>query len=273
MSDITVVTSYFDIGRGEWPKVVRGREMPFYAHRNEDTYLNYFSRLATLKNDMVIYTEEKSKDKIYSIRQQQAPDAKTEVVVLDFQQAIAGVRPVVDTVINRPEYIDLVNNPHFPEYWNADYVLVNYMKSTFVNHAIEKGLVNTDLAAWIDFGYVREEKTLTPGIHWKHSFNPTKMHYFNLKPLQPKRPMFDIIKTGDVYIMGCHIVGGKEAWKKQKKLSEINFDTLIRCGLMDDDQTILLMNYLLNPNIHQLHYINENDDGWFVIFNKFNNGE
>lgn len=272
MSDITVVTSYFDIGRGNWPRVVRGREMPWYAHRNEDTYFDYFTRLATLKNDMVIFTEEKSAEKIRKIRKDNS-DGKTNIMIVDLQDSIKSVKPRIETVINRPEYINLVNNPHFPEYWNADYILVNLLKSTFVNHAISQGVIDTPLAAWIDFGYVREAKTLTPGIHWKHDFDPSKMHYFNLRPIDKDRPIFDIIKTGDVYIMGCHIVGGLEAWKTNQKMTQRNLESLLVSGLMDDDQTFLLMNYLMNTDVIDLHYINENENGWFVIFNKFNNGE
>lgn len=272
MSDITVVTAYFDIGRGNWPKVVRGREMPFYAHRTEDTYFDYFTRLASLQNDMIIATEEKNAERILKIRREQS-DGKTDVLVIDFQKQIENIKPRIETVINRPEYIKFVNNPHFPEYWNTDYILINLFKTNFVVDAFKRGLIKNSLAAWIDFGYVRDDKTLKPNILWKHSFDPSKMHYFNLAPIDQTRPIFDIIKTGDVYIMGCHIVGGEEAWHNNLQLNNLSLQSLLHCGLMDDDQTFLLMNYLARPDLIDLHYINEKENGWFVIFNNFNDGE
>ena len=46
MSDIAIVTAFFDIGRGKWPKFSRSR----------DQYLEYFRFWARVRNRVVVYT-------------------------------------------------------------------------------------------------------------------------------------------------------------------------------------------------------------------------
>ena len=68
MSDITIVTAFFDIGRGNLPAMVRGRILPHYQHRSVETYFEFFRNLAKIKNDMVIYTTKEHAERIRNIR-------------------------------------------------------------------------------------------------------------------------------------------------------------------------------------------------------------
>ncbi len=51
---ITIVTAFFNIGRGKIEN-----EVSKNLKRGTDVYLSYFSYLAELDNDMIIFTEEK----------------------------------------------------------------------------------------------------------------------------------------------------------------------------------------------------------------------
>ena len=55
MNDISIVTAFFDIGRGDWTP---DKGLPHYLQRTTKTYLERFGYLAKLKNKMVIYTSE-----------------------------------------------------------------------------------------------------------------------------------------------------------------------------------------------------------------------
>ena len=68
MPNITIVTAFFDIGRGRLPKEKHGRVLPHYQHRSVDTYFEFFKNLARLKNDLVVYTTEDFVDRIVEIR-------------------------------------------------------------------------------------------------------------------------------------------------------------------------------------------------------------
>lgn len=269
MSDITIVTAFFDIGRTEWTGVVHGRQLPHYIPRSTDSYFDYFENLSKIKNDMVIFTSNDLVDRIKTIRDKNAPDSVTHVIGVNFDDSTRAIKPIIQMVQSQPEYAALMVDPHMPEYWNADYVIVNFMKTDFVNHAYDAGLITTELAAWIDFGYARDNKTIPNNGMWKYSFDPKKMHYFNKIPLD-SRPIFDITRTNTVYIMGCHIVGGREAWQNNLRLNYNSLKSLIRCGLVDDDQTILLMNYREDPENIELHHIDAEKSGWYVVMKNFN---
>jgi len=271
MSDITIVTSFFDIGRGNLPKEKHGRVLPHYQHRSLDTYFDYFNYLAKLKNDMVVYTTPDLAERVHDIRKQNGLEDRTQVVVMGsyLPKGFGEVKEKIEEIMNSPDYYEKVVNPQLIEYWHSDYVLVNIFKSLYVSHAIESGLVKTDLTAWIDFGYARTIDTLPKSLEWKYPFDSDKIHFFNMRDIEPERPIDSIIYTGDVYIQGCHIVAGTKMWDTLKDLVMKNLNCLINYKLIDDDQTLLLMSYLTDPEKFELRYNSPHD--WFRIFKDYNN--
>lgn len=270
MSDITIVTAFFDIGRGNLPESKHGRILPHYQHRDNNTYFEFFKKQAKLQNDMVIYTTENFAKLVYSIREDYGLGNKTKIVVMPsyLPEELSHYKSDIEKIQSSPEYYNKVINPQLIEYWHSDYVLVNIFKSFYVTHAINSGLVKTELTAWIDFGYCRTDTTVPPSNKWSYDFDKEKMHLFNIRPIEPQRTIDSIIYTGDVYIMGCHIVGGTKCWEKFKNLIIGNLDDLLEHKLIDDDQTLLLMAYLINPSEIELHYVDPSD--WFIIFKEYN---
>ena len=96
-------------------------------------------------------------------------------------------------------------------------------------------------------------------------------HHINASHYMVKKidTLQDIVYTGDVYIQGCHIVAGKEKWKKLQELMFANLKLALGMNLSDDDQTFLLMAYLSAPQYFELHY--NSPDDWFRIFKDYNN--
>jgi protein YibB len=273
MSDITVVTAFFDIGRGSLPTTYRGRVLPQHQHRSVDTYFSFFENLAQLKNDMVVYTTGDFAKRIYECRRDFGLENRTKVVVVDsyLPESMIPVKNKIEKIMNDPAYYEKVVNPQLIEYWHSDYVLVNIFKSLYVTDAIEKGLVGTDLTAWIDFGYCRNEHTIPEPKSWTYDFDVDKIHFFNMTDIDKTRPIDNIIYTGDVYIQGCHIVAGTKKWELLKDLVMKNLNVLLNYNLIDDDQTLLLMSYLTQPQDFELHFVDPSD--WFVAFRKFNNAK
>lgn len=80
----------------------------------------------------------------------------------------------------------------------------------------------------------------------------------------------EIIANNMVFIHGCPIVASKDNWIFLLKEVDTNMKQLLSWNLVDDDQTLYLMSYVLNPHRYEIHYLNPND-GWFQIFRSFNN--
>lgn len=268
---ITIVTAFFDIGRGNWPRIIRGRELPPYQHRPNEVYFHYFNKLAKMKNPMVIFTQPEFEHVVHQIRDYHGNKDKTEVVVVS-REELSKFNPKIEqinNVMNNDEFVLKINDPHLPEYWNAPYVMINFLKSWFAAKANEEGLIKTDLSAWIDFGYVRDDSSLSPSLLWDYDFNPEKIHMFQMRDIEKNRPLQDIIATGDVYIQGCHIVAHRKNWDYLWQSMQCEIDKALNANLIDDDQTFLLQSYLNDPNRFELHPGNSNN--WFIIFNKYNN--
>lgn len=263
MNDITIVTAFFDIGRGDWSP---DRGLPHYLQRTNDTYLERFGHMAKLENDMVIYTSKEFVDDIKFLRQ----DRPTQIFTLDFSNSFKKLREEVQRVQRDPEYQAKINPMQVknPEYWNADYVVVNALKSSFVKRAIDLKVIDTDLVAWMDFGYCREESTLNGVEFWQYPFDKEKIHFFNVKDWVEGTFIQDVIANNDVHITGPCIVASKEMWPTLEALIHHSIDELLKNNLMDDDQTLLLMSYLSKPELFELHRVSNQD--WFVAFRDYN---
>jgi protein YibB len=262
MNDITIVTAFFDIGRGEWTP---DKGLPHYLQRTNDTYFERFSHMAKLENEMVVYTAPEFESRVKELR----GDRKTEIVVIDFKYNYDELRKRISQVQQNPEYQSKIseNQRSNPEYWNPDYVLVNSLKSTFAMQAIENGFATNELVAWMDFGYCRTADALNGKTRWQYNFDKYKIHLFNLREYDG-RPLINIIANNIVYMTGPCIVSGRTGWNNLYSMMNHNLNNLLKSGLIDDDQTLLLMSYLSLPEVFELHPVKEDD--WFVAFKDYN---
>ena len=133
MSDITIVTAFFDIGRGDWTP---DKGLPHYLQRTTDTYLERFANMAKLDNDMVVFTSPDLVEKIEKLRE----GKPTKVIQKDFSTLASKLKNEITRVQSLQKYQEMINPRQVknPEYWNADYVLVNLLKSSFITIAINK---------------------------------------------------------------------------------------------------------------------------------------
>jgi protein YibB len=261
MNDITIVTAFFDIGRGDWTP---DKGLPHYLHRTTDTYMQRFGTMAKLENDMVVYTSPEFVDEITELRE----GRPTHILTVDFKNSFKILRDKISTVQKDSTYQSKINprESRNPEYWSADYVVVNALKSSFVNRAKEH--ITTDLVAWMDFGYCREESTLNGVTHWQYPFDKEKIHLFNIKDWKEGTFIEDVIFNNDVHMTGPCIIAGKDMWLQLEQLIHHSLNELFNTNLVDDDQTLLLMSYLLKPELFELHPVSKDD--WFIIFKDYN---
>lgn len=257
--NITIVTAFFDIGRSNWPT------NPPYLRRSTDHYFQNFERLLKLENQIIVHTSRDLEEKFRHYQH-----SHPNLTVIGWENWVGDIWPEFFQPIERiqEQLRTWVQQPWNPEYWSPEYVIVNMLKSYFVNYSIESNLVKTDLIAWIDFGYARQDEHVPTNI-WNYDFDSSKVHFFSIKSnCPPHMDLTSIINSNDVWITGCHIVAGKERWKDLLVLVYHSIKILLTNNLIDDDQTVLYMAYCQKPELFSIHYIDPDD--WFCIFRKFN---
>jgi len=268
MGNISIVTAFYDIGRGDWTP---DKGLPHYLQRSTDTYIERFTHLTKLDNELIVVT---------------TPDIGKRLKEISEKVKIIEYDPFNDFSTHTSKIIGIQESVNFkqmihpsqvknPEYWSQKYVLVNLLKSHFVNMAIDAGLVSNNLAAWLDFGYCRGEHTLPKSLKWSYNFDPTKIHLFAYKDLDKQNTLQNIIATNDVHILGAKIVAHKKMWPVMEHKMFGAFDLLYANKLMDDDQTMMLICATQNPELFEQHRIPDHQLGLdpFVIFKNFNTAE
>ena len=224
------------------------------------------STLKKLNNELIVFTSEDLVDKVKA--QCENRSAPTHILAINFKDSFEEQRNIISKIQKDPNFQKMINPDQVknPEYWSADYVLVNYLKSFFVEYAIAQGVATHDLVAWMDFGYCRDASTLNGKEEWFYDFEENKIHFFDYKKYNGQ-PIQQVIANNDVHILGAKIVAGKNMWPKLRELIGGAFKNLTDANLIDDDQTMMLLATLYQPEIFQLHRIRESDP--FVMFREY----
>ena len=257
MSEITIVTAYFDIGRSNWKDYERGT----------NKYISYFKFWAKINNNIIIYTNKELVEEILSIRRDFGLENKTTVIGIENvfncdKNLYNKIKTITENEIT--QYFHFHKEIHRPEAWNAQYNFVTFLKFYFTNKAITD-LKLTGTIAWLDFGFNHDGQlglidTNDFNFTWKYNFS-SKIHLFSIKPLNTERPIFDIIRNLDTYILGGVMVGPANLWHNFYYLAYQSMISLLRCGFCDDDQTIALMCYYEKPELFEIHTVNYWFDG------------
>ena len=261
---ITIITAFFDIGRGNW-RVENGH--PSYLQRTTEKYFKYFSNLAQLENDMVIFTSTDHVEKIKTIR----GNKPTTVIDICLDEKFHSCKKMIAEIQQSEDFKKNISTEQLknPEYWSVEYVLINNLKSYFVKKAIKAGLVNSPLAAWVDFGYCRNLKTLNKIKVWDFSFSLEKVHFFSIRKIFTinEKSVNYAIFNNQPFIIGGVIVAAPEKWLSFSNLVYRCQIDLLNQNIVDDDQGIYLQALLKNPELFEIHYLGE--DQWFDVFKKF----
>lgn len=272
-NEIGIVTAFYDIGRGSWTP---DKGFPHYLQRSTDTYFERFSQLAKLDNEMVVFTHPNFIDRIKSLRR----DRPTKIYSIMNNQFVMELHSKILKIQSSKEYQDMIptHQKMNPEYWNTDYVLINWLKSYFAAEAYSLNSFKDDkMIAWIDFGYCRSSSSVEAIMNnlgkWSYPFDRNKIHFWGFNPNQEKmnlEQLKHVIKNNIVNITGPSIVASGENWLKLYdslfSLDGIVEKNLFSNNLVDDDQTLLTMFYAENKEMCEFHQIK---DDWFRIFKDY----
>lgn len=264
-SSITIVTAFFDIGRGNWTS---DRGFSMHLERTTETYMQYFKNLSELDNDMIIFTSSDLKPQIEKIRE----GKRTIVISIDINDKFKHIKKRIEKIQNDSEFKNKLETRQLinPEYWSSDYVLVCNLKTYFVNKSIRLGLVNTDRVAWVDFGYCRNSEVTAGLTQWRYPFNKEKVHFFTIKrklKVKSINQVFEHMINNRAYIIGGAIVATQQKWKELYSLVCYCQIKTLKNNIVDDDQGIFIMCYFYNPKLIKLNYLGKKR--WFNLFRMF----
>jgi len=252
MPEITVVTAFFSVGRDEWKTY----------NRSNDKYIEYFRFWARLQNKLIVYTDRDTAEKVLEIRKEFHLEDRTQVIIVD---DVYALEPEVYTQIEMALGVSAAVNfrtcPENPESWNPKYDYVTYLKPYFVADAVKNGYVD-GMVAWVDFGYNHGGQTCVNAEEfdflWCYDFTP-KIHLFAMEPIDDM-PIFEIVRTMRAYIAGAVMVAPASLWQEFADLYKQSILHLTHCGFADDDQTVSVMAYRENPDLFEIHPV----DDWFI---------
>ena len=260
MNEISIVTAFFDIGRKNW----KGFE------RDNSTYANYFKFWARVKNHLIVYTEPKMAEQVKKIRADYGLLDKTTVIVIeDVRKLDEPIYNLICDVLSNKLTVKFRRHPWMPECCNPLYNYIMYMKTYFLNDAINNGLTKNNMVAWVDFGfnhggatYPNSEEFST--ILTDNNLN-NKIHLFSVDKLDDT-PIFEIVRNMHTYIAGAVMIAPSNMWKNLADLYKQATISLAQCGFSDDDQTLAVMAYRAQPTLFEIHPM-EDMFSSFDIFN------
>ena len=121
MGEITLVTDFFDIGRGE----DKNQEL----RRTASKYMEEFKRWARIENKLIVYTDSKSAKEIMAIRAGYGLEEKTVIVPIDnLFELEPELFDKMQKAAKNPAFLDFryipdafSNNPKYDYLWMMKY--------------------------------------------------------------------------------------------------------------------------------------------------------
>lgn len=251
--EITLVTAFFDIGRGDLDNES--------LRRTTGRYMDDFSRWARLKNKLIVYTESKFAKEILEIRARHGLSEKTEVVSLDH---VFEVEPAMFQRMCQVEQKGSFRAFRYYEnaYSNtAKYDYVMLMKYWVLQDACKHDNAKGNGVAWIDFGYDHG------GVSYP---NPEEFSFLWDYPFSDKIQLFclndpnqisgaDSLQLSYDCMIGGLIYVPMDLAGKFWVLMRDNMQALLSLDCIDDDQQLLLMAYKRQPDWFEIHL-----SDWFL---------
>lgn len=274
MSKIQCITSFIDIGRGNWSNYNRTND------KYIENFLNFYSNIDL---DLILFCNESFKEeinkKIFERYTSLKNEFRTKINFQHIEKKDLNYFKIVDLVDSVQKSANMISykkrdqsNP--PEYSNPEYVVMMFAKTEFIKISLDRGLITSNNIAWIDFGIGHSDSSFIESIKNKKMINPNsdKIILFNRQNIEPStNPFFyssmvdNVLICGGFYIVPTTLIN----------FFYDNFNNIVNSFIMkeiiDDDQTILsifaaLHNEKCNVINSSKYRGNPSCGDWFPVF-------
>lgn len=246
MGEITLVTCFFDLGRGN------DKNIDANLRKTPEKYINAFKHWARIQNKLIVYTDKAGAEAVRKVREDFGRGDQTTIIQID---DLFGLEPDLFARMERASkkedflkfrYIPNAssNNPQYDYLW--------MMKYYFMNDALNRGLLSEQVV-WIDFGfdhgglrYYSEDFD----FKWEYDFGD-KINIFCL--YDPNSVLG--IETLQ-YLMDC-VEGSMYGLKRDLvptfwELVRNAMEALLMLDCVDDDQLLVMMAYKAKPDLFKV---------------------
>ena len=247
-SNLTVVTALFDIGRKDWPGYKR-------EYRK---YLEYLSQIMKLRTNIIAFVDSEAAEAVRRMRRPYAE--KTRVVELRLQDLpYFRYRDRMQEIMNSEEYRR--DNPLAtggnPEANYPEYDIVTLSKAYFLDQATRMDPFNSSYFVWLDGGYAHgdnvypEDGVWRPRNLFEHSDKVTMIE--RKKGVEFYREdMHRLHKLSIAVLNGGFVGGGKKVLQRLQAMSQEVVADWLKRGVVDDDQSLMMMVYYKDPCMFRL---------------------
>lgn len=262
-NDVTLVSAFFDIGRGNYK----------HYRRSAEVYFANFKKWTRIKNRLIVFCQnEVVRNKILDIRIGFGLGNKTEVVIIDDIFSIEHEIFLKMVEISKdPNFLNFRLDKTAPEN-RADYNYIMYMKFYFMNEINLNYNITTQNIGWIDFGFNHGGRVFL--FEEDFSFDlecelTDRVSLFYRFWKVDERPMFEIVRNVQPdSIMGSFIICPRTHvntfWTIVKKC----VCYFLHMGFIDDDQVVLLLATRLEPDLFRLR-----KSTWCLPIKQYCNGK
>ena len=229
VSHITLVTAFFPIHREQWTRL----------GRSDNRYFEYFQHWARIPNDLIVFCLTRDAERVKKIRDSFGRDNTQIIAVKDPDTLLPEIhREMTDISRSYPPFSLRPTAPEviYPEY---DYVTALefwcLLKST--------DIAKTTYLAWIDFGFDHGGTFYKDSSQFDSAWDYPFTHDVSLFAVKKDdhSPIFDIVRRTDTIVQGnCFVIKTSYVSTFVQDALE-NYCHLLACGILDDDQIILLM--------------------------------
>ena len=301
-TEITFVSNFYDIKRGEWNTRWR---------RTSDTYMDCFRILARMRVPLIVYIHDIHYERARSIcdeeRRSISPGQHQQpfppLTLVPYNEAFLrehirswSYLETEAAIMETTQYREwTARRSTCPETRDPKYNCINHAKIDFIRHAIQHGgFLNANANAnefanprtpqyygWVDFGYLKPdevERTFPENGRYTPSPDFMDLHKVTLvvnaqpDPVQCVDPIQTLIHAPELFT-GCFWFGGRCALMRYWEQYHAAIQVMHAANVADDDQAVMALAFGLqhqhqhqhnNIQILQNHLLRTH--GWFSGF-------
>ena len=234
---ITLVTAFFPIGRGKWSTFTR----------SDDHYFECFRHWARIHNDLIVYTIPEYAERVQSIRASFGRSNTIVNVIPDYTAIDSQLLNMMTKVCE--SYRPFSFFPDKPEPSQPLYNYVTSLKYWCIKEAASQAV--TSQIAWIDFGFDHGGSSHSSedfDFEWRYAFDGP-VTFFQMHELGDD-PLFEIIRRTDTYFQGKFVCKTSFVEQFYEDIRSC-YISMLRCGLIDDDQTPPIMCAREQPDVYR----------------------